>query len=115
MISFAIIFSWTRTAYLQFKELAGEGAPPEFLRLVTYNAMLHHEHIEKLDSVRAYHSGPNYIVEVDIVMNPNTPLWQSHDVSQDLQDRLEELPTVERAFVHVDHEIEHTIEHRKKK
>jgi len=48
IISFAIIFSWSRTAYQQFRELAGVGAPPEFLRLITYNAMLHHEHIEKL-------------------------------------------------------------------
>jgi len=46
-------------------------------------------------------------VEVDIVMDGNTPLWKAHDVSQQLQDKLEVLPNVERAFVHVDHEWTH--------
>ncbi len=58
LISLAIISSWTRTAYCQFKELAGEAAPVSFLSLVTYNAMLHHQNIEKIDSCKAYHSGP---------------------------------------------------------
>ena len=40
-------------------------------------------------------------------MNALTPLWKAHDVSQQLQDKLEELPNVERAFVHVDHETTH--------
>ena len=50
----------------------------------------------------------NYFVEVDIVMDATTPLWKAHDVSQQLQDKLETLPNVERAFVHVDHETDHT-------
>jgi divalent metal cation (Fe/Co/Zn/Cd) transporter len=58
IISLVILTSWSRTAYLQFRELAGAAAPPEFLQLVTYNAMLHHADIEKIDSCKAYHSGP---------------------------------------------------------
>jgi hypothetical protein len=46
-------------------------------------------------------------VEVDIVMDGNTQLWKAHDVSQRLQDKIEVLPNVERAFVHVDHEWTH--------
>ena len=49
-----------------------------------------------------------YFVEVDIVMDASTPLWKAHDISQQLQDKLEDLPNVERAFVHVDHETTHT-------
>lgn len=41
-------------------------------------------------------------------MDASTPLWKAHDISQQLQDKLEELPNVERAFVHVDHETTHT-------
>lgn len=41
-------------------------------------------------------------------MNSNTPLWKAHDASQLLQDLIEALPNVERAFVHVDHEATHT-------
>lgn len=40
-------------------------------------------------------------------MDASTPLWKAHDISQQLQDKLEDLPNVERAFVHVDHETTH--------
>lgn len=40
-------------------------------------------------------------------MDGNTPLWKAHDISQQLQDKIEVLPNVERAFVHVDHEWTH--------
>jgi len=40
-------------------------------------------------------------------MDPSTPLKQAHDVSQQLQDAIEDLPNVERAFVHVDYETSH--------
>jgi len=40
-------------------------------------------------------------------MSPDTPLFKGHDLSQRLQDEIEVLPNVERAFVHVDHEATH--------
>lgn len=49
----------------------------------------------------------DYFVEVDVVMDASTPLWKAHDLSQQLQDKIEVLPNVERAFVHVDHETTH--------
>jgi len=52
-------------------------------------------------------------VELDIVMDAETPLWKAHDLSQALQDKIEQLPNVGRAYVHVDHEISHKPEHRK--
>ncbi|CAO1638221.1 unnamed protein product [Parajaminaea phylloscopi] len=115
LISLIIIVSWTRTAAENFRQLAGQGAPPEFLQLVTYNCMLFHDKIECIDSCKAWHSGPKYMVEVDVVMAPNTPLWEAHDVAQDLQDKLESLPDVDRCFVHIDHDATHPIEHRKEK
>ncbi|PWN52303.1 hypothetical protein IE53DRAFT_405218 [Violaceomyces palustris] len=113
LISIVIIASWTRTCYHQFRELAGAAAPVEFLQLITYNSAIFSQEIQAIESVRAYSSGPRYIVEIDIVMHPETPLWKSHDLSQALQDSLEDLPMVERAFIHVDHEVEHAFEHRK--
>ena len=46
-------------------------------------------------------------MEVDIVMDADTPLHVSHDVSELLQNKLEALPHVERAFVHVDYDWHH--------
>lgn len=40
-------------------------------------------------------------------MPANTPLWKAHDISERLQDKIEVLPNVDRAFVHVDHETTH--------
>lgn len=48
-----------------------------------------------------------FYVEIDVVMDANTPLWKAHDLSQNLQDKIEVLPNVGRAFVHVDHETTH--------
>lgn len=89
-------------------------------------------------NIKAYTMGPELYVEVDVVMKPDTPLWQSHDaslssgraaitlvanannhyllqLSQKFQDDLETLPGVGRAFVHVDHEVSHSAEHSKRK
>ncbi|VDC05756.1 unnamed protein product [Peniophora sp. CBMAI 1063] len=113
IIAAIVIASWINTIYGQFELLAGKSAPHEFLQLLVYNAMTFSDEIDKVDTVRAYHSGPEYFVEIDIVMDASTPLWKAHDISQQLQDKIEVLPNVERAFVHVDHETTHTPEHRK--
>ncbi|KAH7344414.1 CDF-like metal transporter [Rhizoctonia solani] len=113
IIALGVMISWTRTIHGEFELLAGKSAPHEFLQLVIYKAATFSDEIQALDTVRAYHSGPNYFVEIDIVMHADTPLWKAHDISQQLQDKLETLPGVERAFVHVDHETTHRPEHRK--
>ncbi|KAH8998782.1 CDF-like metal transporter [Lactarius hatsudake] len=113
IIALGVIVAWSRTVYTQFELLAGKSAPHDFIQLIIYKAMTFSDEIEKIDTVRAYHSGPNYFVEVDVVMDANTPLWKAHDISQQLQDKIEILPNVGRAFVHVDHETTHTPEHRK--
>ena len=41
------------------------------------------------------------------MMPGDTPLSRAHDVAQQLQDKIEVLPGVGRAFVHVDHEYTH--------
>ena len=77
--------------------------------------MTHSDSIRALDTVRAYHSGPRVIVEVDVVMDPDETLRATHDVAEALQTKLERLPDVERAYVHVDYETSHAPEHSWKK
>ncbi|KAI0931608.1 hypothetical protein AcW1_001035 [Taiwanofungus camphoratus] len=113
IIAVGVILAWGRTIYTQFELLAGKSASHEFMQLLVYKAMTFSNEIEKIDTVRAYHSGPDYYVEIDVVMDASTPLWKAHDISQQLQDKIEVLPNVERAFVHVDHETTHAPEHRK--
>jgi len=113
IIGIGIGTSWGHTIYKEFELLAGKSAPYEFIQLLIYKAATFSNDIEKIDTVRAYHSGPDYFVEIDVVMDASTPLWKAHDISQQLQDKIEVLPNVERAFVHVDHETTHAPEHRK--
>ncbi|KAJ7103191.1 CDF-like metal transporter [Mycena belliarum] len=113
IIALGVVISWGRTIYTQFELLAGKSASHDFLQLLIYKSVTFSQYIDKVDTVRAYHSGPDYFVEIDVVMDANTPLWKAHDISQALQERIEVLPNVERAFVHVDYETTHTPEHRK--
>lgn len=48
-------------------------------------------------------------------MPEDITLRESHDVAEELQIKLESLPGVERAYVHVDYETEHKPEHFLKK
>ncbi|KIY51231.1 hypothetical protein FISHEDRAFT_64270 [Fistulina hepatica ATCC 64428] len=113
IIAVGVIVAWVTTVYKEFELLVGKSAPHEFIQLVIYKALTFSDDIVGVDTVRAYHNGPDYFVEVDIVMDPGTPLIRTHDVSQQLQDKIETLPGVGRAFVHVDHETRHRPEHRK--
>jgi len=54
-IASGVIVAWVHTIYEQFGLLAGKSAPHEFLQLVIYKAMTFSEHIDKIDTVRAYH------------------------------------------------------------
>lgn len=54
-------------------------------------------------------------MEVDIVLPPEMPLRDSHDIAESLQIKLESIPSVERAFVHADYETSHRPEVNQKK
>ncbi|GAM82242.1 hypothetical protein ANO11243_002210 [Dothideomycetidae sp. 11243] len=115
ILSFLIAFLWLRTAYSEFQLLIGVSADTNMLQLITYISMTHSDGIKGIDTVRAWHSGPRLIVEVDIVMDERRSLKDTHDVAEELQTKLEGLPNVERCYVHVDYETSHAPEHFTKK
>lgn len=69
--------------------------------------MTHSANIKQIDTVRAYYCGPRLIVEVDVVMDKKECVEVAHDTAEELQVKLEKLPSVERAYVHIDYETEH--------
>jgi len=91
----------------QIKMLTGYTARPEFLKKLTYIAVNHHPKVTHVDTLRAFHFGSNFLVEVHIVLPADMTLLEAHDIGESLQTRLERLNEVERAFVHIDHEVEH--------
>ncbi|KAE8357936.1 hypothetical protein BDV27DRAFT_164060 [Aspergillus caelatus] len=102
ILSLLILLLWLHTA------------DSDILNVVTYISMTHHTAIRAVDTVRAYHAGPRLIVKVDVVMDPHGTLKKYHDISEDLQNKLESLPNLNHAFVHIDYETTHRPEHAKK-
>lgn len=106
--------TWTKTVMENVFSLIGRTAPPDFLAKLTYLIWNHHEAIKHIDTVRAYTFGSHYFVEVDIVLPEDMVLFQAHNIGETLQEKLEQLPEVERAFVHIDFEFTHRPEHKRK-
>ena len=106
---------WLRTAFSEFMLLVGVTASVDMHQLITYICVTHSPEISGIDTVRCYHSGPRLIAEVDIVMSAEDSLRATHDVAEELQIKLESLPDIERAYVHVDYETTHKPEHFYKK
>ena len=107
VISVYIVMIWWQTGSTQIKMLTGHTARPDFLSKLTWVAVNHHAQILQIDTVRAFHFGNNFLVEVDIVLPSDMRLQEAHDIGETLQHRLESLDEVERAFVHLDYEFTH--------
>eukprot|EP00252_Welwitschia_mirabilis_P011112 TRINITY_DN2498_c0_g2_i3.p1 TRINITY_DN2498_c0_g2~~TRINITY_DN2498_c0_g2_i3.p1 ORF type:complete len:395 (+),score=63.06 TRINITY_DN2498_c0_g2_i3:443-1627(+) len=107
------IRTWSSTVLENVNSLVGKTASPEYLQKLTYLCWNHHKAIRHIDTVRAYTFGSHYFVEVDIVLPSDMPLQEAHDIGEALQEKLETLPDIERAFVHLDYEYTHKPEHAK--
>ncbi|XP_058001675.1 metal tolerance protein 10 isoform X2 [Hevea brasiliensis] len=114
IIALFTISTWARTVIENVNSLIGRTAPPEFLAKLTFLIWNHHQEIKHIDTVRAYTFGTHYFVEVDIVLPEDMLLNQAHNIGETLQEKLEQLPEVERAFVHIDFEFTHRPEHKSK-
>ncbi|WYZ46504.1 hypothetical protein EsH8_IX_000729 [Colletotrichum jinshuiense] len=115
ILSFIVSTIWLRTAIAEFMLIVGVTASVETQQLITYVCLTHSPAIQGIDTVRVYHSGPRLIAEVDVVMDPENTLTETHDVAEALQVKLESLPDIERAYVHIDYETTHKPEHAFKK
>lgn len=113
LLALFIIKNWVSVCLYNVRLLTGRSASIREIQELTYFCMnFRPNDIEAVDTVRAYHVGIRLFVEVDIVLPPHIPLHTAHDIGESLQIALELLPNVERAFVHLDFETAHKIEHR---
>eukprot|EP01088_Endostelium_zonatum_P014404 TRINITY_DN3164_c0_g1_i1.p1 TRINITY_DN3164_c0_g1~~TRINITY_DN3164_c0_g1_i1.p1 ORF type:complete len:498 (-),score=110.33 TRINITY_DN3164_c0_g1_i1:9-1502(-) len=111
-IGFWILSVWVRTGSEQVRMLSGYKADDDFLKQITYLVWNHDERIKAIDTVRAFYMAYKYMVEVDIVLDENMKLKEAHDIGESLQDKIEELESVERCWVHLDYETSHAPEHK---
>merc|ERR1712014_329828 len=110
LISVYIIYTWLITAYEQVEMIVGKTADPETLSRIQDIAEQHHDTMQ-LDQLCAYHFGPRYLVEIEVVMPETTTLRESHDAGISLQHKIEQLEDVERCFVHIDYQLRECDDH----
>lgn len=115
LIALYTMSNWGKTVVDNVRSLIGRTAPPEYLAKLTYLIWNHHKEIKHIETVRAYTFGCQYFVEVHIVLPQDMSLDQAHDIGETLEEKLEQLPGVERAFVHVDFDTTHQLEHKSKR
>jgi cation diffusion facilitator family transporter len=88
LVSLYILHTWVQTARENVAVLMGQSAPPDVLRKLTYQSLVHCEdQVLVLDTVRAFHFGGSDVfqVEVDIVLPEDMPLKKAHDIGEELQ------------------------------
>jgi cation diffusion facilitator family transporter len=107
VLSIYIVFRWSKESIPHILNLVGRTADREFINRVTFIAMNHNVAIEKVDTVQAWYMGDGLYVELDIVMDTMTPLIHAHDIAEELQLTIEQMPEVERCYVHIDYEYQH--------
>ncbi|KAM2949035.1 hypothetical protein FF1_035973 [Malus domestica] len=107
--------NWAKTVMDNVWSLIGKTAPAEYLAKLTYLIWNHDKEITHIETVRAYTFGCNYFVEVHIVLSGDMSLSHAHNIGETLQEKIENLPEVERAFVHVDFDTTHRPEHNNAK
>ena len=82
--------------------LRGLTADPLILQRITHIVYNYRpDVVEYIDSIQAVHFGVNYFVDVDISLSQTMPLSMAHDVGMELQNQLETIEYIERAFVHL--------------
>ena len=103
-LSFYIMWNWGQTASDYIRRLTGAAASATDHNLLLYMTMRFSRLILKIQDLKAYYAGDKLNVEVDLVVDERTSLRDSHDVGESLQYILESVPTVDRAFVHLDYD-----------
>lgn len=111
LISVYILISWSKTSAEHISNLAGRVADVSDIESVIYMAMRFSDMIEAVTSVAAYHAGDKLVVELDILLDEQTSLRDSHDIGEALQYAVEHIMNVERAYVHVCHHSEVRFDH----
>ena len=102
VIALGVIAGWGAITWEHVTKLMGRHASEELVRRVEEITDAHHPQLKR-DALRCYHAGEGVLVELEVVMPSAMTVRASHDICLGLQDAVEALDEVERAFVHVDY------------
>ena len=112
VISLVIVYVWVSKGKEHLDNLIGKSAPKETISKMIYLTITSDARIQCIDSVLAYHVGSGLIVEAHIVLDGSMPLREAHDIGEQLEQDIEKLEYVDRAFIHLDWIARHKMEHK---
>ncbi|RKF65447.1 Metal tolerance protein 3 [Erysiphe neolycopersici] len=103
LLSLYIVINWSTTSAGHIRNLTGAAATADERNVLLYLTMRFARTIKQIQGLQAYHCGDKLNVEVDVVLDEQMTLRDSHDLGESLQYVLESVPIVDRAFVHQDY------------
>lgn len=102
ILSLFIIYDWAGTCFENVTRLSGSAVSDRLQRKLTFVAYRFSPVVSGFKNITAYHAGDGVWVEIDVLLDPKSPIIQAHDIAETLQYCLEGLGEVDRAFVTVD-------------
>jgi cation diffusion facilitator family transporter len=85
LLSLFVILNWSRTSATHIRNLTGAAATADERNILLYLTMRFAKTIKQIQGLEAYHAGDKLNVEVDIVVDENISLRDSHDLGESLQ------------------------------
>lgn len=86
---------------LQVPNIVGRQVDQEEISRILAVAINDSERIKCIDHAMVYKIGERALVELHIVLDEHLPLKITHDICEQLQDKINSLEFVERTFIHV--------------
>lgn len=85
LLSAYVIINWSRTSAEHIRNLTGASATADERNVLLYMTMRFAKSIKRIQGLQAYHAGDKLNVEVDIVVDVDMGLRDSHDLGESLQ------------------------------
>jgi len=101
LIGIWIIYSGVSLGYKNLKYLMGHVPPLEIMEAIKAESMKVHGVIG-MNDLRAHYVGDVVHVELHIEVDEQLSIRDAHDIGIIVRDRLEALPSIQKAFIHID-------------
>ena len=89
LLSLFIIYDWAGTCLENVIRLSGSAIDDRLLQKIVFLAWRFAPIVSAYKTITAYHAGDGVWVEIDVLLDPKTPLDKAHDVAETLQYCLE--------------------------
>jgi cation diffusion facilitator family transporter len=101
LIGIWIIYSGTSLGYKNLKYLMGHVPPTELINSIKAES-IHIPGVIGFNDLRAHYVGDVVHVELHIEVDEKLSIRDAHNIGIIVRDRLEALPSIQKAFIHID-------------